>query len=210
MSSSTQTGKAKRPDVNARINARTNLVEQCVKCALPGRLALSGRRSSETCLLTIWSVRFLVRLRSSSESSLLVNEVLLHCLRRREVAAPRSVLERAAFFTPRGCHCPLLLLLLLLLFLSHRKPVDDRRKGRHRCSSSIIDPTSTCCSFVAVPFCNSCSPFALGMSFLGLLCLHPILPMTFSVSNPSTNAGSANRPTLDCLSLASLSFVVKM
>ena len=73
--------KAKRPDVTARRNLRKTLVEQCVKCALSGRLAPDWDPSLRALLMD----NLERQIRSTSEitvrGSLLANEVLLHCLR---------------------------------------------------------------------------------------------------------------------------------
>ena len=71
----------KRPDVTARHNLRKTLVEQCVKCALPGRLAPDWPPILRAILID----NIERQIRSTSEiivrGSLLVNDVLLHCLR---------------------------------------------------------------------------------------------------------------------------------
>lgn len=131
-------------------------------------------------------------------------------LRRNRVCAPRSVLERAAMFPPQGCHS-LLLLLLFFLILSHLKLVDGRRRGRHkgrgvshrRSSGSNISPITTSSEFLVVSFSNSWSPFSLGISRLASYIVHDVLEMNF-IDHCWLS------PILDCLSLASLSFVVKM
>ena len=73
--------KVKRPDVTARRNLRKTLVEQCVKCALSGRLAPDWDPSLRALLMD----NLERQVRSTSEitvrGSLLANEVLLHCLR---------------------------------------------------------------------------------------------------------------------------------
>jgi hypothetical protein len=72
---------AKRPDVTARHNRRKNEVEQCVKCSLPGRLAPDWPPILRDILID----NLERQIRSTSEiivrGSLLVNDVLLHCLR---------------------------------------------------------------------------------------------------------------------------------
>ena len=71
----------KRPDVAARHSRRKTLVEQCVKCALSGRLAPAWDPRLRAVLMD----NLERQVRSTSEitvrGSLLVNEVLLHCLR---------------------------------------------------------------------------------------------------------------------------------
>ena len=71
----------KRPDVAARHSRRKALVEQCVKCALSGRLAPDWDPRLRALLVD----NLERQVRSTSEitvrGSLLVNEVLLHCLR---------------------------------------------------------------------------------------------------------------------------------
>ena len=81
MSSSTQTGKAKRPDVTARKNLHKNLVEPYVKCALPGRLAPDW----PPIVRDVFNDNLERQILSTPEivvrGSLLVNEVLPHYLR---------------------------------------------------------------------------------------------------------------------------------
>jgi len=74
-------GGPKRPDVTARHNLRKTLVEQCVKCSLPGRLAPDWPPILRAILID----NLERQIRSTSEiivrGSLLVNDVLHHCLR---------------------------------------------------------------------------------------------------------------------------------
>ena len=74
-------GGIRRPDVSARLRQRKTLVEQCVKSSLSSRLAPSW----DVPLRDILVDNIERQIRSTSEitvrGSLLVNEVLLHCLR---------------------------------------------------------------------------------------------------------------------------------
>lgn len=91
---SSHADKCHRPDVSARLKLRKTLVEQCVKCALPSRLAPSWDSTLRDILLD--NVERQVR--STSEitvrGSLIVNEVLLQCLRHDK---PLPVFSQAFF-----------------------------------------------------------------------------------------------------------------
>lgn len=84
----------KRPDVSARRSHRKTLAEQCVKCALPSRLAPAW----DPCLRAILQDQIERQVLSTSEitvrGSLLVNEVLLQCLR---LGRPLPALNQSFF-----------------------------------------------------------------------------------------------------------------
>lgn len=73
--------KIERPDVSERIRRRKTLVEQCVKCTLPTRLAPGWDSKARDSLRDNLERQIQGVSEITVRGSLLVNEVLLHCLR---------------------------------------------------------------------------------------------------------------------------------
>lgn len=86
----------KRPDVSARRSQRKNLAEQCVKCALSGRLAPAWDLDLKAILQDQIECQVLSTSEIIVRGSLLVNEVLLHCLR---LGRPLPPLNQSFFNT---------------------------------------------------------------------------------------------------------------
>ena len=86
----------KRPDVSARRSQRKNLAEQCVKCALSGRLAPAWDPDLKAILQDQIEGQVLRTSEIIVRGSLLVNEVLLHCLR---LGRPLPPLNQSFFNT---------------------------------------------------------------------------------------------------------------
>ena len=86
--------KIKRPDVSNRLSERKTLVEQCVKCALPSRLAPAWDPRLRAILQDEIERQVLSTSEITVRGSFLVNEVLLHCLRQE---CPLPVLDRSFF-----------------------------------------------------------------------------------------------------------------